>query len=98
MMLPADAPPQQVSEALARWSPLAAGGSGAYVNFLGSAADTDVAAAYPPATYRRLAAVKQRYDPGNMFRRNHNIRPEGEPSAGHERAGGPGSRGLTRPA
>ena len=75
MFLPADATPSQVGEALARWAPLAAHGSGAYVNFLGSASEADVAAVYPPATYRRLAAVKRAYDPGNVFRRNHNIRP-----------------------
>ena len=51
--------------------------SGAYTGFLGPTTDADVAAAYPAATYRRLADVKQRYDPGNVFRRNHNIRPAG---------------------
>jgi FAD/FMN-containing dehydrogenase len=75
MALPADATPEQAGEALASWAPLAAHGSGAYVNFLGSASEADVAAVYPAATYQRLAAVKRAYDPGNVFRRNHNIRP-----------------------
>jgi FAD/FMN-containing dehydrogenase len=30
---------------------------------------------YPPATLERLRAVKTVWDPGNLFRRNHNIRP-----------------------
>lgn len=34
-----------------------------------------VAAAYPPPTYERLAAIKRHYDPGNVLRRNHNVRP-----------------------
>jgi hypothetical protein len=34
-----------------------------------------VRAAYPGATWDRLAAVKRRYDPGNLFRHNHNIPP-----------------------
>jgi ATP/maltotriose-dependent transcriptional regulator MalT len=25
---------------------------------------------------RRLAAVRRRYDPGNLFARNHNVRPQ----------------------
>ena len=33
------------------------------------------ARAYPPATLRRLAAVKARVDPANVFRSNHNIAP-----------------------
>ncbi|WP_460359806.1 BBE domain-containing protein, partial [Actinoallomurus bryophytorum] len=59
-----------------RWSAVADQARGAYVNFLGTATDADVASVYPPATYRRLAGVKRRYDPGNVFRRTHNIRPE----------------------
>jgi FAD/FMN-containing dehydrogenase len=49
--------------------------AGAYIGFLGSASDADVAAAYPPPTYERLAAIKRHYDPGNVLRRNHNVRP-----------------------
>ena len=74
-LLPQPSPPGLREQALNRWSPVAALGSGAYVGFLGSADPADVAAAYPPDTYRRLAAVKRRYDPGNVFRRTHNILP-----------------------
>jgi FAD/FMN-containing dehydrogenase len=74
-LLPRTAPPEVLHQALTRWSPVAALGSGAYVGFLGSADPGDIAAAYPPGTYRRLAAIKRRYDPGNVFRRNHNILP-----------------------
>ena len=31
--------------------------------------------AYPPAVYKRLVTVKDRYDPTNMFRNNKNIKP-----------------------
>jgi FAD/FMN-containing dehydrogenase len=57
------------------WDRLAPHVEGAYANFLASATEEDVAAIYPPRTYRRLAAVKRRYDPGNLFARNHNVRP-----------------------
>jgi hypothetical protein len=33
--------------------------------------------AYPSATLARLAAVKQAYDPTNLFRLNLNVRPKG---------------------
>ncbi len=60
----------------ALWGRLAPHVSGAYANFLASATEEDVAAVYPPETFRRLAAVKRQYDPGNLFAGNHNVRPE----------------------
>jgi hypothetical protein len=49
--------------------------SGAYVNFLGEDGAERIRAAYPDATWDRLTAIKARYDPTNLFRLNHNIRP-----------------------
>jgi hypothetical protein len=47
----------------------------AYVNYLGADAGIDaVRSAYGPA-YERLVALKDRYDPANIFRLNQNIRP-----------------------
>jgi FAD/FMN-containing dehydrogenase len=34
-----------------------------------------VRSSYPPETYDRLVAVKDRYDPTNLFRLNQNIPP-----------------------
>lgn len=47
---------------------------GAYVGFL-EGDGAAVRQAYPAATYERLAAVKARYDPGNVFRYNVNVEP-----------------------
>jgi FAD/FMN-containing dehydrogenase len=57
--------------------PYAMGGE--YVNFLGHDerdARAKAIAAYGPAKYERLVAVKRRYDPDNLFRINHNIPPD----------------------
>jgi FAD/FMN-containing dehydrogenase len=48
---------------------------GAYVNFLVDEGPERVRAAYPGMTYDRLAEVKARYDPTNLFRLNQNIPP-----------------------
>lgn len=54
---------------------------GAYVNYLGADAGADaVRAAYGPA-YDRLVALKNRYDPDNVFRLNQNIRPTAHTSS-----------------
>lgn len=59
----------------AAWAGVAAHGNGVYLNFQGSSSAADLAAAYPPATYARLAEVKRKYDPDNVFARNHNVVP-----------------------
>jgi FAD/FMN-containing dehydrogenase len=51
------------------------GDDGAYVGFLGDEGPERVRAAYPGATWDRLAAIKARYDPGNLFRLNQNVPP-----------------------
>jgi FAD/FMN-containing dehydrogenase len=50
---------------------------GTYVNFTSEPGQDKVQASYPPDTYARLVAVKDRYDPTNLFRRNQNIYPTG---------------------
>ena len=54
--------------------PFSTGGS--YVNYLG--ADDRVEAAYGSSKYAKLAALKKKYDPDNVFRLNQNIEPGAE--------------------
>ncbi|HEX2025173.1 MAG TPA: FAD-binding oxidoreductase [Actinomycetota bacterium] len=49
--------------------------TGAYVNFLHEEGLERVREAYPGPTWQRLAAIKARYDPTNVFRLNQNIPP-----------------------
>ncbi len=51
-------------------------GNGVYVNFVGNEGEARLHEAYPDPTWERLAAVKAKYDPTNLFRRNHNIAPK----------------------
>jgi FAD/FMN-containing dehydrogenase len=60
-------------EDFARW--LSGGDDAAYVNFLGDEGADRIRAAYPHGTYERLAQLKRRYDPTNLFRGNQNIPP-----------------------
>jgi FAD/FMN-containing dehydrogenase len=48
---------------------------GAYINFLSSEGKDRVKAAYGPEKFARLRALKDRYDPTNLFHLNQNIPP-----------------------
>jgi FAD/FMN-containing dehydrogenase len=54
---------------------LPANGAATYVNFMGAEDADAVSGAYPAPAYARLRELKRRYDPDNVFRANHNIRP-----------------------
>ena len=49
---------------------------GAYVNFMMEEGEDRVKATYG-SNYERLTAIKQKYDPANLFRVNQNIKPAG---------------------
>ena len=62
---------RQVWEALRPFS-----SGGVYVNFqMGDEGEDRVRAAYGPEKYERLVALKNKYDPNNLFRLNQNIKP-----------------------
>lgn len=63
-------------------SELRQGDTGAYIGFLGGEGAAQIHNAYPAATYARLAEIKRRYDPANLFRLNHNIAPLREDGEG----------------
>jgi FAD/FMN-containing dehydrogenase len=46
-----------------------------YLNFIGDEGQDRVVAGFGRGNYERLAKVKAKYDPSNLFRSNHNIRP-----------------------
>lgn len=50
-------------------------GGGVYVNYLDDEGEGRVKAAYAAETYERLVALKNEYDPTNLFQLNQNIRP-----------------------
>ncbi|HWD82805.1 MAG TPA: FAD-binding oxidoreductase [Kribbella sp.] len=49
--------------------------SGVYVNFLTDEGTDRIRSAYGATAYDRLTALKQKYDPGNLFHLNQNIPP-----------------------
>jgi FAD/FMN-containing dehydrogenase len=57
------------------WRAIRPYSAGVYVNFLEDEGEERVREAYKPATYERLVAIKNRYDPTNVFHLNQNIAP-----------------------
>jgi len=51
------------------------GDDAVYVNFVGDEGEARTRAAYPGATWDRLAKIKARYDPDNLFHLNQNVAP-----------------------
>jgi FAD binding domain-containing protein/berberine-like enzyme len=49
---------------------------GAYVGFLTDDGEARIRSAYPGSTWDRLARIKAKYDPTNLFRLNQNISPD----------------------
>ena len=56
--------------------------TGSYLNFLDRDDHGHVGAAFDIGNHERLVRIKDRYDPDNVFRHNHNIRPSGDRSPG----------------
>jgi FAD/FMN-containing dehydrogenase len=54
---------------------------GVYVNYLGDEGTGRIEAAYGSEKYARLVALKNKYDPTNLFRLNQNIKPSQATSA-----------------
>ncbi len=75
IFLPPESSEAEVEQALASWRSILPFMSGAYVNFFSTEYQKEMTAAYPDSTLRRLAEVKRKYDPENIFNRNFNILP-----------------------
>jgi FAD/FMN-containing dehydrogenase len=69
-----DARTQHVFQALLPYA------NGVYVGFVADEGEQRMREIYPPATYDRLVALKNRYDPTNLFHRNQNIKPTSIPA------------------
>ena len=56
------------------------GDGGVYVGFLRNEGETRIREAYPESTWHRLVAIKNSYDPANVFHLNQNVPPSGQGS------------------
>jgi FAD/FMN-containing dehydrogenase len=75
LMLGANFGPDAAARVEHFWRALQGYSDGVYVNFLAEDGEQRINEAYPPATYARLVALKNRYDPTNLLHLNQNIKP-----------------------
>ena len=61
---------REMAEAMEPWT-----SERIYLNFIGDEGQERVRSAYDPEKFRRLVALKDKYDPTNLFRLNQNIMP-----------------------
>jgi FAD/FMN-containing dehydrogenase len=73
--LPPDATDDAVAQAAAAWAPVGGSAEAICGTFTDHTDPGLVDRMYPPATLQRLRKLKTAWDPGNLFRRNHNISP-----------------------
>ncbi|HVD23362.1 MAG TPA: FAD-binding oxidoreductase [Lapillicoccus sp.] len=73
--LPPDATDGAVAQAAAAWAPVGDRADAICGTFTDHTDPRLVDRMYPPATLQQLRALKTVWDPGNLFRRNHNILP-----------------------
>ncbi|WP_238706940.1 FAD-binding oxidoreductase [Microbacterium lushaniae] len=64
-----------VAAAEREWAAIEAHGLARYANFSVSTDPEWARRMYPEPVWSRLAAIKRTWDPGNLFRRNHNVPP-----------------------
>jgi FAD/FMN-containing dehydrogenase len=74
-LLPPGSADDAVAAAARVWAPVGEDADGLCGTFTDERDPALVERMYPPATLKRLRAVKREWDPGNLFRRNHNITP-----------------------
>ncbi|RLP71525.1 FAD-binding oxidoreductase [Mycetocola manganoxydans] len=72
---PPDTPAEATDRVRGLWGEVEPHLTGTYAGFSSAPDGEDPALLYPPDTLARLVEVKRKYDPANLFRRNHNIRP-----------------------
>jgi FAD/FMN-containing dehydrogenase len=73
--LPPDATDEMVQKMLEPWNRMEKFTTGSYVNLMSEATQKQIDASYPKSTYDRLAEIKQKYDPQNVFNQNYNVKP-----------------------
>jgi hypothetical protein len=76
----ADDKPRREAWLMDFWDRIRQGDDHGYVNFLVDEGPARVRDAYPGATWDRLAEIKRRYDPTNLFHHNQNVPPAPVPT------------------